>query len=496
MPDHMPHASDGPLPPDLHDMAEALRADSAAWQRQVPPPDRLRALYASLAQEYASTAAPVGEPVAHQSPYHEGSSPMKKRTAWWGGMGAVALVVALIIAFLSVFHAHAPSSTPAPAATPQTLHVTPADGWVKPAALSFGKDITFATSDPLTGYVCGNAVPAFGAETSAPLRFTVTHDGGRTWHEEATTPAEGYTCEVHINPSDAREIVMIARQATTDTTWRSFDGGATWRQMTLPPGDDAQAIIDQPVWAGGTLFVDATLRFGGPMPTLPHILAASSQGGPLVWVDSDPLFQHSPNGGLAPTYAFAIGSTYYAQLWNFVCASAACGTYNSHTFVLQTSDGGAHWSSYTFGDEANLTVFATLADGKTLIGVMDDGATVLFSISHDKGQTWQTLPSVTAKGQFWWVGTDTKSSAPDGTLYSQESTIEYDAQGNIVHTKGPYTLLMLPPGATSWQTIPGLPGAQPFAVSVDGAGHPVAVWSGLSDGMHQVPGLAYHAPQA
>jgi hypothetical protein len=496
MPDHISHASDGALPPELHEMAEAIQADSALWQRQVPPPDRLHALYASLSQDRVSTVAPTRGLVVHPSPYHEGLTPVKKHTAWWGGMGAVALVAALLIAFLTVFHTHAPSSTPPPAATVQTLHVTPADGWVKPAALSFGKGIAFAHSDPVTGYVCGNTVPFAGTQANAPIRFTATHDGGRTWHEEAITPASGIDCVLYINPNDAREIVMLVEQPANVIGWRSFDGGMSWQMMTLPPGDSGLVVIEQPRWAGATLFVNATyLYINSTEPALPHILAASTSGRPFAWVDTNPLFQHDVNGALHADFSFVLGTTYYAQLYTFVCTSVSCDSVRA--YVLRTSDGGAHWMPFSFGKDAPATVFTTLADGRTLLGVTAHSGKSYPAISRDKGQTWHTLPAIqdTAKLAVY-IHTEPGSSAPDGTLFAWEATNEYDGQGSLLHTRGPYTLLVLPPGASAWQAIPHLPGVPPFAVSVDGAGHPVAVWSGLSDGENQVPGIAYHAPSA
>jgi hypothetical protein len=49
------------------------------------------------------------------------------------------------------------TTAPTPTATVDALKTPlPSQGWVKVSALTFAKNVAFSTSDPFTGYACGN----------------------------------------------------------------------------------------------------------------------------------------------------------------------------------------------------------------------------------------------------------------------------------------------------------------------------------------------------
>jgi hypothetical protein len=411
-----------------------------------------------------------------------------------GGLGAALAVVVLFAAIAAVWmgnHGHSISLTPtatatstiAPTPTTPTFKVAPGQTWTNVPALSFGKGIAFAQSDPLTGYVCGSQE----TQNAQPIVLSSTRNGGLTWSSPKTTPAVYSNCDITINPNNAQDIVLH----TTDTWgtydgitaelglyYRSLNGGQTWTKLTLPTGDPGinKLNIMQVAWSGTTLFASARFVTQDGIGAPSHQLAKSINNGPLQWADQTlPLpSAHNATGSIVGMYA--IGTTLYVAMYG-------CNPQCSR--IAATSDDGATWTAYTQnGIVAPLAQALVGGDGRTLLS--DE------SISTDAGRTWSALPPlpVSLNG----AGSLKELMAADGTIYVSFLLFNGTSSSNIaVKSAEAYKLL---PGAKSWSRLTLETKQSAYTLSWDISGHPVALW-GVGDNENLIqpkPGIAYHAP--
>jgi hypothetical protein len=371
------------------------------------------------------------------------------------------------------------TATIIPTATPPPLQVTPSQGWV--ASVSYAKDIAFAPSAPLTGYVCGNTAQF----SPLSLDISVTHDGGRTWSAAQTTPNKDATCHLSINPTNPLDVVMTGISCWVqcgdggDTSYRSQDGGHSWTLMQLTDKGNIFPLFN-PVWAGNALFTQPFVPGNFAQPPLPpHNLAVSIAGGAVAWANDAPIQQAIGQNGSTQLIMAAQGTAFLAFAMGKQCPD--------FTFcdAFQTSDGGATWQQFTIaGDGYPDEIISPEAIDGTLIGLV--GALTGVS-STDGGHTWVLLPPPPGGSSTSIVA---GSLLPDGSFYADlaTSTARYFA--------------VLAPSSTTWVKVADPPfqpnGADSYhfaTVSLKADGTANALWIAtetLKNGTF-LPGVSYHA---
>jgi hypothetical protein len=178
----------------------------------------------------------------------------------WGQLGIVVALAGISGCSLSSLAGNA--ATSAPSSTGSALRV---GQWSIPAfpGIHDGAQgqVIFATSNPLTGYACVNAIPAqLAGTTSAPAQAMIfgTSDGGLDWLK--LSAPTGLDCAGSAlfadDPTSARDVFLLAstiapgQLVTTDpaqqknlSLWRSQDNAQHWTQLALPqPSTLAQGV--------------------------------------------------------------------------------------------------------------------------------------------------------------------------------------------------------------------------------------------------------------
>jgi hypothetical protein len=509
----------------------ALHLDSQTlsdWRARELPPDDLARIarhiptcaacqhtlgaYEQIRQVIRTQAVPTtGVPLWHatqQTIHHHNRGPMRTQQKLFiaGGLGMLAV---LVLAFAIIFATALPnrgtttppttsittSTTKATATThpptatpvPQPLHVTPAQGWVAPASLSFGQAVAFSASDPLTGYICGS--PLSGGNKSLPMEFSVTHDGGRTWSTPAQITPNGEDCKLNIDPANPNDVLIFVGGCKVpcdfgpDTPWRSFDGGATWQQLAIPTGDEASHVgVGGIAWQGTTLFVtvgvSGNYAVGAPggIPYPPHLIAVSVSGQPLVWTNDSALATTAhKQGEVGGIFPIAGGVALYLGELTF-----CNGTSGAICPIYTTTDGGATWQTFTPRGSVPAQIYGANSTGSILVGASIGGA---FAKSSDGGHTWSALPTDVTDT----TGLLAVAITSDSTIYV----------GPVEAASRVFAIAWLVPGTTYWRLTDAESGSYLFqTVSTLPDGTPNALWvatNAFTQGIYH-PGIAYRAP--
>ena len=375
------------------------------------------------------------------------------------------------------------SSTPlTPAPT-----IPPGQGW-SPAGPSWAQQIIFAPSQPRTAYVCG--MPGnrdAGGQT--PVAIGMSSDSGRAW-QTITTRFTGDTCQMTVNPLDARDLLMALGDCITCSSpvpmqlYRTFDGGQNWSLVQFPAlgkSTPPQFAWYQWTWQGSVVFV---IPF--PLGTQPRdSVAISVAGGPFTWVNQAALLAQVP-ASMQINNIYATTNALYVDFSSF----GPNDCIDDCMLTKVSADLGATWVDFRpryHGQPVYLLdQSVNLADGQTLIGQVypgpDDGTRVYLR-SDDGGATWSPLPSPPGG-----VVIGSLASTPGGIMY-----IETWGYGGATALSAVYRLM---PGAKAWVFIGALPNSGlPLAVSWDAQGSPLALWSGAGNpSPSQFGGLATHIP--
>jgi hypothetical protein len=404
------------------------------------------------------------------------------------GLGAMAIVVILFAALLLTRSPGQSGSTPianatnTPTATAtRSPTATPVpERWQTLTSIDYGKGLAFASNTPQTGYICGNTDHQGGGDV--PLQLGVSHDGGRTWLPATALPISGDDCIIFVNPTDASDLVIRSFHCwegcgdEAGIPYRSVDGGKTWAQLVLPPGNESSGLTDAgPVnWIGSTLFTYAIppgTQGGQPAPK--HEVAYSVNNGPLTWAATNPF----PLSG----YPYNVSDSF--SLGNKFCLLG-----NSNNELSCTQDDGTNWQATTASGVAPFYVVPS-PDGKTLFGYsyLDN----IVSSSADGGQTWAELPSIPGGSNA--ASIVSMAAAPDNTIYA----LNYPGSGPTV--AGVYKLA---PGGGSWSLAASYPAEQytaldPLAVTWNNSGHPQTLWAVGINGPNPggfIPIIQEHGP--
>lgn len=354
---------------------------------------------------------------------------LRHRPAWLAGAVVVALAAVLFVTLVTwpdspsrgAHRATASSTSPSQRTAPWRL-----TGYVAPP--SWGVDSTGAGS-PARGYARGLSCPTTsfcvwdGVGGAPPVgAIMVSHDGGTTWQQAYTAPADmtllGVTC-----PSAT--VCMVAAQPTQlggppqAAMIETTDGGVHWTALPMPGSPEAQisglscatatdcvVVGLQPAAPGS--FVDSTTDGGTTwVPSaLPGTVAPSSVSGPISCVSSGRCIVTGSHLGSGGSTAAAAYSTDGGRSWTSATVPAgappfgsvscwdathcvAIGTTTRHALgtgaVLATSDGGAHWAAVT-----GAGLVGSAAPGFTVVALTCPASTVCWGV----GQEILTTPPV------------------------------------------------------------------------------------------------------
>lgn len=386
---------------------------------------------------------------------------------------------------------------------------TPAPRVWRPISPSYTQSVVFGVNAPLTGYLCGAAGSATSAtatptslgatppkggalgtagppsgDDQRPITLGVSSDAGRAWRTQAT-PAHGSGCAVSVNPTNARDIVLLsficalcdATQVRT-LVWRSRDAGHSWGAIA-PPADVAAGSGAQPtvwplyiaslVWAGDALYLYAI-----PGVTGSARLAVCLRAEACVWVDLTRALAGEPTGQVInPVNIEGMGNTLYLQLTSQQRCPTACAP------DAVTRDGGATWAP-----------FAPTFRGQPVQPVPESrGAPDLLGYYHAPGADHPTLLSSADNGASWRIRPNPPTSlftqqileTPDGAIFAwmtpaSNATSATSAPSGQSHAPGVYALA---PGAGTWRLVAPEQVSQTIAIvafSCDAHSHAQAIW--------------------
>ncbi len=447
----------------------------------------------------------------------------------------VATLIAVLIGGVVSWPSLAPIGTQAFGRVRATLFPTPPPRQVwTPIAPSYAQSVAFGVNAPQTGYLCGaqgviSAAPnsqvaapastpagpgaAVGAageadEANHPddddlraIALGVSRDSGHSWRT-VKTPAYGSDCVVSVNPTNARDIVLLsvicalcdATQVQT-RVWRSRDAGQTWAAIAPPRvpnvpnassgATTASAASNAPgaanttnlsttwpvyvgriTWAGGALYLAAFpgLAAKAQLAVCPNASACS-------WVDLSRVMAGEPSGLIAsPLSIEGMNNTLYMQLTSQQRCPPAC------VRDATSSDGGATWTPFapTFRGQP-VQPRPESHGAPDLLGYYQapDAPTESLISSSDGGVTWHIRPNPPS-GLF----TQQILESPDGTIYAwmtQASNAAYVSSGKTM----PQGIYALAPNGKAWRLVAPEQTSQSIAIlalSCDAHGHAQAIW--------------------
>lgn len=407
-----------------------------------------------------------------------------------------------------------------PTPTP-VLPISPAQGWVaSQPALPFMRAVAFGTNAPLTGYACGSQglQSGSGAFDQQPvvLQLSSTTDGGRTWQTPQTLSfGKGYaTCELHIDPADAKE-VLLGRIQGCDVGpcegntglifdwYRSRDGGQTWNHLTYPTSLVSAAaakgyfLFDRFTWDGTTLYAAVNAKcLGACYPSPPNTIMVSKSGGAFVALPTASLYAAMVASFTTFVTPVLLGKGTLSLLFAYQSPGpwGQVGTLGG----LISRDGGQSW-----------TTFIPMCNGATPLDYLELKATTqttFWGLCNDPQKTSRApLVVHSTDGQTW---TALAAQPPGDFTADTPFFVTPDGTGYVATTGTNGGILRLAADATAWQLIDPAAVSTPYhylaAVSWDITGHTVAIWgqtvttkivTGGPFGPTAIPasfGLAYH----
>lgn len=380
----------------------------------------------------------------------------------WGGVGAAAAVLLLVLGFAQLFALHGastrvthtptatpfPTITPLPTPTPALLPAHPL-AWhaeTLPAnPTEFDEGAITPAGDGQTAYACG--------VTSSPqLLIWMTHDQGRDWTPaQVIPPAPNVNgCELVVDTSDASVAALcwVGRgggAGDSCTMWMTtVDSGVTWQQVPYQPF----VAYDQLDSRGGAIYaVRETESANGSVAY--HL--SESRDRMRTWKNID--------AGLAD----AVAGFWLQPDTQAILAVQSGDAPNAPSYLWFSPDDGTTWRPLTVpvplrpyaparlsnGPSSNTIVVLARAGHPTQI--CTEGSTPQLAnavtCSSDGGQTWQSRPALSGTPPYQYGGPGAIAIANDGSVLA--ATPAGTASG--------YGLYRLKPGATSWQLLGNLP---------------------------------------
>jgi hypothetical protein len=374
-------------------------------------------------------------------------------------------------------HASATAGTTAnatPGAQPYTFPTAWQAAAGAPTQVSLINGMTFAPSQPLTGYACDNEPPAGtptgGSDYAAAIY--ITHDGGQTWTglNGARFTQQPGNCTVFVNPTDANDVLVNGGVASVNqpqpSIWRSQDGGTTWHQLTAPtvPGWPSIGVQKMTV-LGARLVVSVYINGEGQLAndlyasddggTTWHQFAASlpanvedfvTLGGAII-VQTIP-----PVAGSAQRSAPS--TTAHAGASRTLAATAPRSSGGPAPVFYRSDDGGNTWAMVTI--PGGLPIFTQAATGNNFYGVSIVPPKFQFTFAtaywtQDSGAHWRALPTLEGVASNWidpnslGIGL---TVGPDGTVFTDTQ------HGGINGDSDSGTFMLHPADSTpAWQPL-------------------------------------------
>ncbi|MCX7671200.1 MAG: hypothetical protein N2439_14165, partial [Anaerolineae bacterium] len=287
-----------------------------------------------------------------------------------------------------------------------------------------------------------------------------SEDGGMHWR---ALPSAGFAAASGVNALiGLRNGIFLLN--TTQGTFRSADGGASWQPLegALSSGSVAQFLV----WPEKAPWPSAGGRQGETTGSEQIVLAATGYG---VFVSRDGGALWQPRGNGLPVNSRIAGllanPKQPGQLWAFMDVRALAGT-PAPPAVLRSADGGQSWTPAAAG-LGEVAVHAWAADPAAADRLMIAGREH-FAVSEDGGRTWQVRPL---------------PAGDHGAIAIAPSNPQ------IIYLAGRPALRSRDRGQ-SWQPMPVVKPGQDeqtsavlgLAVDVADADH---VWAGLEDGVYE-----------
>lgn len=425
-----------------------------------------------------------------------------------GGLGALAAVLLLALAFAQVFSAFGgrgrlpgtggtPVATPAATATAtSTQPLPPVQGvplaWQARAALPAGihpyptgfpgrggQNFALAASNGTSAYACDvTPSPSSGPlPTDAVTHVWATHDAGAHWTEalDIADQSDATSCTVSVDAYDPAMVLASSSWAfrtappapNQSANYVSYDGGDTWQRL---PGNQ---LILQPATMrsdpqNSTYAIHETQPGTGINSPLSMDFAVSRDG-LRTWTPIDADILH------------ATPQQTLLRFWlNPGDGALLVETQEAETENLRlwtSADGGAHWS------ELAQTISQATMLGDFVVQTSSAGAAVPWSIcaatnpvgahstaltcSVDGGRTWTQRPSLT-------LPPSESSGSAQGASGPIEQVIAIASDGAVLETwpdrQHGETLYRLPEGASRWESLGSVPQTSVYYLPGPGGG--------------------------
>lgn len=420
--------------------------------------------------------------------------PLRATPRWHvaGGLGAVAAVLLVALAFAQVFaglHNRAVGvRTPTTLHTPtaptgtSTATVSPTPVALQPLAWQAHQSLpdginssayygvfTLANADGNDAYACDVTPPPADGQpaTTAQTRVWMTHDSGTHWKLTLTFngPTDASSCVVTTDDYDRNLVVAAASYAfraappspNHSITYVSNTAGLTWQKL---PGSQ---LFTQLASFRGEVFALRKVTQGTQLDSPYTTELAVSLDGLQTWTTIDlPIVGQRGDQGF-PQHLW-LNPTNGNLLLEMQDQS------NQDALTLwQTVDVGAHW--HPFGQTAstsaspNFVVQAPAAGQSWFVCVSTydpsgPGQNTL-ACTSDNGATWtpraalapRSGPSVTGKGATPSTGAALVFAISDDGAVLAVAAQSFSSDGSIAS----YALYRLPQGASQWQSLGPVP---------------------------------------
>lgn len=496
-----------PLPRELLSMERQILADSAAWERRVPPMEPFTARLRAVLQEESMRdpeTAPGGqfeESGVQVTGAQRGGPAAAGR--WRALVATVAAIVVVgllgaVFATLAPGHDHPATGTGEPTSVSSTPAVVPTPTLLAIHALAERPAITqqpgipvVAQSDPQVMYEYADNQPG------AVLRRS--DDGGATWHDLALPQSSGSLGALYlaVSPLDASNVLLEmdvniptngscavhADMRSNDAPasgggticrlmFRSQDGGNIWHPIQLPIagsffGNGVVFYYDSTVvqGQGNRLYARVYDKLNPTNPVLDIRILSTTDGG-ATWQPADTsLAQQAPH--VCSYAATPVGSTLFAV------SAASCLAMSGGT-LWRSDDAGASWTrvgpapswvvpmmtalvaANANGDPNRPLLYATrMPTGQSSEAV---------EVSVDGGKTWQNAPTagVPASAPPQMMST---AALPDGSIVAAFAGVPASSEpsGSVGPTPTPIpsefgtphavSCYYWSPGARAWQRL-------------------------------------------
>jgi hypothetical protein len=323
------------------------------------------------------------------------------------GLVAVMVVVMVVAAVglgfgLSSQRFAAVPSASASAATSESAVVSPAgpptDWWFSPSPTAV------VSPSAVAGPFASSASPATAlGDTVADLGridekngwvyvrdtgLMITEDGGATWRN--ATPPVIETEPPMIDFVDASHGWLLDE----DSLWRTADGGRSWHETALPADTSAEAVVSFVSASTGYLLLSANIDKA--LPTW-NLYRTDDGGASLKSVGAVALPGEPGNSGPLPAIAFS---------------DRLDGVIAGWSAVLQTHDGGQHWSTVSLpasqgtGTARYSGVYQLRAFGPrvVLVAWMENATLEATTYSSDDaGRTWRPAYTWSPESMDAWA---------------------------------------------------------------------------------------------